>query len=238
MKNVFKQPSLAAILGVVLLQLSLSVTAQAQRPTVGDLVELVTGLGPTLGEITAPMDASGYVMLRLPTGKTLPVMASKLRLVQGAGTPNADIAVGTAASWTSQGVREAGNVTKVNGNWCLVSADSATTIGWLECKSLRVAGQAAPPKPAATAKTPAAKLAPAKLLGKWENADGSAKLEFQAANKCFLSLGPLTSPCTYEATGTGVKIEFDGEEMLLAANADGSLSSGADSMLPMRFTHK
>ena len=214
--------------------------AQSDRAAVGDLVEFTSGLGPMLAEIVVGPDAAGYVVIQLPTGKQVPVNTTKLRLIQKAGTPNAAMSVGEAVAWTSGGVKERGHVTKVNGIWCQVTADSATTIGWLECSSLRTAAQASAAKPAPAAKPAGRKLAPAALLGKWENADGMFKLEFQGAGKCFLSMGPMSGPCTYASTDSGVTITFDGDDLVLAANSDGSLSSdgGADGMMPMRFTRK
>jgi len=214
------------------------VFAQSNRAAVGDLVEFTSGLGPTLAEIIVEPDAAGYVVILLPTGKEIPVNTGKLQLFQKAGTPNAPMPVGEAVSWISGGVSERGHVTKVNGNWCQVKSDTATTIGWLDCKSLRTAAQANLPKPAPASKPANGKLPPGALLGKWENADGSFKLEFQGAGKCFLSMGPMTNGCTYAPGNGAVTVTFAGEDLVLTANPGGSLSSDADAMMPMRFTRK
>lgn len=217
--------------------------AMAQRANVGDLVEYVSGLGPTLAEVVAEPDASGYVMILLPTGKQVPVNTQKLRLVQKAGTPNAAIDAGAAVSWVEGNVKENGSVVKVNGNWCQVKTPSATTVGWVECKALRTAGAttaAKPEKPAPAASAAAGKTAAVNLQGNWENADGMVKLEFQPASKCYISMGPMTGPCTYKQNAKGVTVSFDGEDLALMANDDGSLSSASDAeaMMPIRLKKK
>lgn len=226
----------ALMLGVTLAALAPEAAPQ-NRAKVGDLVEVVTGLGPTLAEIVEGPDPSGYVVISLPTGKQIPVNTQKLRLVQSAGAPNAPIAVGEPVKWTDSGVAEKGTVVKVNGNWCQVKTASATTIGWIECKALRTAAQAAAPaKPAPAA---AGKGVPVKLQGNWENADGTVKLEAQAGNKCFISFGPMTGACTYKQTANGATIVFDGEELVLNGNDDGSLSSAdPNAMMPIRLKKK
>ena len=228
------------VLGVTLTAVAPEAVSQS-RARVGDLVEYVSGLGPTLAEIVVGPDPSGYVVVLLPTGKQVPVNTQKLRLVQSAGTPNAPIAVGEPVGWVDGDVAEKGSVVKVNGNWCQVRTASATTIGWVECKALRTAAQAAAPaKPAPATNAAAGKAAPIKLQGNWENADGTVKLEAQAGNKCFISLGPMTGPCTYKQTANGVTVMFDGEELVLVANDDGSLSSVGDpnAMMPIRLKRK
>ncbi len=224
--------------GIFLVSISTSVFPQNAR--VGDLVELVTGLGPTLAEVIVEPDASGYVTIELPTGKKVPVNTQKLRLKQAAGTPNASVAVGAAVSWTDGGYVEKGNVVKVNGEWCLVKTPNSTTIGWMECKALRIAGQAnAPKKEAEPAAGAAEKSIAIQLQGNWENADGTVKLEFQKANKCYFSFGPMTGPCTYKQTSKGVNVNMDGDDMQLIANDDGSLSnSNPDGMMPIRLKKK
>lgn len=228
---------------LVVLALSfLPVTAQAQRAAVGDLVEFVSGLGPTLAEIETAPDAAGYVVIALPTGKKVPVNTSKLRLIQRAGTPNAAMPVGEAVVWRSGGVAESGSVTKVNGKWCQVKSADVTTIGWLECSSLQRTGAPDADAGQASAAKPAAPAQPhnIKLLGNWENADGTVKLEMQAGNKCFMSFGPMTGKCTYRKTAEGVIVNMDGEDMILLANEDGSLSSksDADALMPIRLKRK
>ncbi len=228
------------LVGVMLM--AFATTASAQTAQVGDLVEFTSGLGATLAEIVVGPDASGYVMILLPTGKQVPVNTQKLRLIQKAGTPNASMQVGEAVSWNDGGVREKGNVTKVNGSWCQVKTPSATTIGWVECKALRTAGQAAAP---ANATKPApkpsdGKSASVKLQGNWENADGTVKLEFQGSNKCYISFGPMTGACTYKQSAEGINVNYDGEDLVLAANDDGSLSNvgDANAMMPIRLKRK
>jgi hypothetical protein len=176
----------------------------------------------------------------LPTGKQVPVNTQKLRLVQSAGTPNAPIAVGEPVRWVDGHVAEEGSVVKVNGNWCQVKTASATTVGWVECKALRTAGQAAERAKPAPATATAKKGPPIKLQGNWENADGTVKLEAQAGNKCFISFGPMTGPCSYKQTANGVTVVFDEEELMLVANDDGSLSSVSDpnAMMPIRLKRK
>ena len=229
---------LVAILAFAMWALPFLASAQANRPKVGDLVEFVSGLGPTLAEIMEEPDPSGYVVIQLPTGKKMPVNANKLRLVQRAGTPNAAIAVGTPVSWESGHLKEKGQVTKVNGNWCQVSADSATTVGWVPCSDLRTGAKSAGAAP--PAKDPArGKSTPVKLPGKWHNADGTFKLVFQSGGKCFISMGPMTSKCTYRQTGGDVTVTFEGEDLALTGNDDGSLSSSdPDATIPLRFTRQ
>jgi hypothetical protein len=223
------------VLGVTLT--AVAPDAMSQSAKVGDLVEYGSGLGPTLAEIVVGPDPSGYVVVLLPTGKQVPVNTQKLRLVQRAGTPNAPIAVGEPVGWVDGHVAEKGSVVKVNGNWCQVRTASATTVGWVECKALRTAAQAAAPAKPAPATAP--KGPPIKLQGNWENADGSVKLEAQAGNKCFISFGPVTGPCTYKQTANGVTVVFEGEDLVLVANDDGSLSSGdPDAMMPIRLKRK
>jgi len=213
------------------------VWAQSGRPKVGDLVEYTSGLGPTLAEIVAEPDATGYVVVLLPTGKSVPVNPAKLRLIQPAGTPNAKVPVGTPATWSSGGYVEQGQVTKVNGNWCQVKTAAATTVGWLECKTLRTGQEAsAAAAPQKESAEPAVALPP--LLGKWESADGMAKLEFQKNGKCWISMGPMSSKCTYAAKASSVVITFDGEEATFHAEDDGSLSNDPDATIPLRFTRK
>jgi hypothetical protein len=230
----------ALVLGVTLVAVVPEAVSQ-DRARVGDLVEYVSGLGPTLAEIVVGPDASGYVVILLPTGKQVPVSTQKLRLVQSAGTPNAPIAVDEAVGWIDGNVAQKGSVVKVNGNWCQVKTASATTIGWIECKALRTAAQAtAPAKTAAVANAAPGKRAGVKLQGNWENADGTVKWEAQAGNKCFISFGPMTGACTYSQSANGATVMFDGEELALVANDDGSLSSVGDptAMMPIRLKKK
>jgi hypothetical protein len=143
--------------------------------------------------------------------------------------------------WVDGGYKQKGSVVKVNGTWCQVKTPDATTIGWVECKVLRTAAQAAAPaKPAPDAKASAPKSAVPKLQGNWENADGTVKWEPQAGGKCFMSLGPMSGACTYKPTANGVVIMIDGDELALEANDDGSLSSvsEANSMMAMRLKRK
>lgn len=226
----------AVMLGVAMTALAPDAVSQ-NRAKVGDLVEFTSGLGPTLAEIVEGPDASGYVVIALPTGKQVPVNTQKLRLVQSAGVPNAPIAVGEPVKWVDGGVAEKGSVVKVNGNWCQVKTANATTIGWVECKALRTAAQAAASaKPAPAA---AGKGVPVKLQGNWENADGTVKLEAQAGNKCFISFGPVTGACTYKQTANGATVTFDGEDLVLNGNDDGSLSSAdPNAMMPIRLKRK
>ncbi len=220
----------------------LAVAGQAYGATaqVGDLVEYVSGMGPTLAEIVVGPDPSNYVVVRLPTGKEIPVNVTKLRLIQPAGTPDAPMAIGEPVSWVSEHVKEKGTVVKVKGNWCQVKTPDATTVGWLECKSL-ARSQASAQAPAAKPKdNPTTKPKGFELQGQWENADGMMKLEFQSGNKCYMSMGPMTSPCTYASTSEGVTVTLDGEDMPFVANEDGSLSSkgDADAMMAVRLKRK
>lgn len=211
--------------------------AQADRAAVGDLVEYVTGLGPTLAEIVVGPDASNYVVVLLPNSKKVPVNLAKLRLVQKAGTPNAPMKIGESVRWVEGNVVERGSVVKVNGKWCQVKSVSATTVGWVECDALDTGAKA----PAKAAEPAAPKKAhQIKLQGNWENADGMMKLELQGGNKCFFSMGPMSSACTYKQTPEGVDVLVDGVEMVLLANDDGSLSSKSDpdAMMPVRLKKK
>ncbi len=230
----------ALMLGVTLTALAPEALSQ-NRAKVGDLVELVTGLGPTLAEIVEGPDASGYVVISLPTGKKVPVNAQKLRLVQSVGAPNASIAVNEPVRWVDGGVAQAGSVVKVNGNWCQVKTASATTIGWIECKALRTATQAAAPAtPAPATNSAAGRGVAVRLQGNWENADGTVKWEAQAGDKCFISFGPMTGACTYQQTANGVAVTFDREVMVFNANEDGSLSSagGPNATMAIRLKRK
>ncbi len=216
--------------------------AWAAGPAVGDLVEIVTGMGPTLAELLVLPDAAGYVTIVLPTGKQIPVNMSKLRLIQAAGAPNAAIASGESVRWKNGGVTENGNLVKVNGQWCQVKTVSSTTIGWVECKALTLASKAnsGATKPAAEQAARPAKPHSIKLQGNWENADGTVKLELQVGKKCYVSLGPMTGECVYAKTPEGVTVTFDGEEMIFIANEDGTLSSkgDADAMMSIRLKRK
>lgn len=226
----------ALVTGAIQVSFAPGATAQ-DMARVGDVVEFTSGLGSTLAEIVVGPDASGYVMIRIPTGKEIPVNTQKLRLVQRAGTPNVSMPAGQAVSWVDGGVREQGTVVKVNGKWCQVKTANATTIGWVECSDLRTAtATGAAPRPAAA--QGAAPLP--KLPGNWENADGSVKLEFQSGGKCFLSFGPMTGSCTWKPSTTTVAVLFEGETLQLVANGDGSLSSvgDADVMMPIRLKRK
>ena len=217
---------LALVLGVTVAAVATEAISQ-NVAKVGDLVEFTSGLGPTLAEIVEGPDASGYVVIVLPTGKRVPVNTQKLRLVQAAGTPNASITVGEAVGWVDGDYKQKGSVVKVNGTWCQVKTADATTTGWVECNVLRTAAQAAAPAKPAPAKA-AGKGAGVKLQGNWENADGTVKWEPQAGGKCFMSLGPMSGACTYKRTDSGVAIMIDGDELALEANDDGSLSSVSD----------
>mgnify|MGYP006337187287 FL=1 len=234
MNNVLRNLIINTMMGITLI--AVAPQARSQTAQVGDLVEVTTGLGPSLAEIVVGPDASSYVVIQIPTGKQIPVNTQKLRLVQKAGTPNAPMPVGTAVSWTDANIVERGSVVKVNGNWCQVKTPSATTIGWVECKDLRTGTQSPAP---ANAEKPEATAKPAiKLPGNWENADGTVKLEFQAANKCYISFGPMTGPCTYKQSAQGVNVKFDGEDLALATNDDGSLSSIGDPNATMQIRLK
>jgi hypothetical protein len=132
-------------------------------------------------------------------------------------------------------------VVKVNGKWCQVKTVNATTIGWVECAELRRPGAAnTSSSSAATSAATAGKAPLPKLLGNWENADGSVKLEFQSAGKCFISFGPMTGPCSYTPAATGVTVTFEGEPLRLAANPDGSLSTvgDGDGLMSMRLKRR
>jgi hypothetical protein len=230
----------ALVVGMTHAVLAPSAAAQNQAK-VGDLVEIVTGLGPTLAEVVTPPDPSGYVVIRVPTGKEMPVNTQKLRLVQRAGTPDVKMPVGEPVSWVDGGVREQGSVVKVNGKWCQVKTVNATTIGWVECSELRTSGSASRSSSSSSKAAAAPAGAPLpKLLGNWENADGTVKLEFQSAGKCFISFGPATGPCTYTPAKTGVTVTFEGEQLPLAANSDGSLSSAgaAATEMPIRLKRR
>lgn len=231
-----------AVLSIALAAISPQAFSQTAR--VGDLVEVVTGMGPTLAEVIVGPDPSGYVTIQLPTGKQIPVNTQKLRLKQAAGTPNAPIQVGASVSWVDAGIVEKGSVVKVNGAWCQVKTPSATTVGWIECNALRTAAQGAAPtnadKPAPAASAAGENITVPKLQGNWENADGTVKLEFQSADKCYISFGPMTGACTYKQNAKGVTVNFAGEDMVLAANDHGSLSSVSDpnAMMPIRLKRK
>lgn len=234
--------TLFSVLVVGVTHAGLAPGAEAQNQArVGDLVEIVTGLGPTLAEVVTGPDPSGYVVIRVPTGKEIPVNTQKLRLVQRAGTPDAAMPVGQSVSWVDGNIREQGSVAKVNGKWCQVKTANATTVGWVECADLRTSGAATRSSSPASTSAAASGSAPLpKLLGNWENADGSVKLEFQSAGKCFISVGGATGSCSYTPAATGVTVSFEGEQLPLAANADGSLSSAgaAATEMPIRLKRR
>lgn len=179
MRNALQNRISYLVVGLTLTAVVSLVAAQNNKLGVGDLVEFVTGMGPTLGEVVEGPDPSNYILLRIPTGKQLPVNAGKVRLVQKAGTPNAAINAGEEVSWVDANVREKGNVVKVNGNWCQVKTPTATTIGWIECKSLRTAAQAAKPADKPAAGTGSQTAVAIKLPGNWENSDGIVLLLHQ-----------------------------------------------------------
>ena len=238
MRNALQNRISYLVVGLTLTAVVSLVAAQNNKLGVGDLVEFVTGMGPTLGEVVEGPDPSNYILLRIPTGKQLPVNAGKVRLVQKAGTPNAAINAGEEVSWVDANVREKGNVVKVNGNWCQVKTPTATTIGWIECKSLRTAAQAAKPADKPAAGTGSQKAVAIKLPGNWENSDGMMKVEFQSGNKCYFSISSLTSPCTYKQSASGVTVTMDDVDMVFTANDDGSLSNAPNADMPVRLKKK
>ncbi len=192
---------------------------------VGDLVEFTTGMGPMLGEVLNGPDPSNYYGILVPPKSEKPINGAKLRLIQRAGTPNAAIAAGAAVSWSEGGVTEKGNVVKVNGNWCQVRTPSATTIGWVECKSLRVVGQAnAPAAPAETALPKATAAAAAAISGTYQNAEGNTSIEFLPAGKAHLSLHGMGGPATYKVAGNKLTLTLDDVPMEFTINQDNSLT--------------
>ena len=201
---------------------------------VGDLVEFTTGLGPMFGEVLNGPDQSNYYGILVPSKGEKPINGAKLRLIQRAGAPNAAIATGAAVSWSDGGYIEKGNVVKVNGNWCQVKTPSETTIGWVECKSLRVAGQAnAPAAPAETAPSapPAATAAAAAAIsGTYQNAEGNATIEFLPAGKAHFSIHGAGGPVTYKVAGNKLTLMLDDVPMEFTINPDNSLT-GPDGYL-------
>ena len=197
---------------------------------VGDLVEFTTGMGPMLGEVLNGPDPSNYYGILIPSRGEKPINGAKLRLIQRAGGANAAIATGAAVSWSEGGFREKGNVVKVNGNWCQVKTPSATTIGWVECKSLRVAGQAN--APAAAAETATATSAPpeataaaaAAISGTYQNAEGNTSIEFLPAGKAHFSIHGAGGPVTYKVAGNKLTLMLDDVPMEFTINPDNSLT--------------
>ena len=238
MYNALQNRIFHLVIGLTLTAMVSLAAAQNNKPSVGDLVEIVTGMGPTLAEVVEGPDPSNYILLRIPTGKQIPVNVSKVRLVQKAGTPNAAINAGEAVAWVDANVRQNGNVVKVNGNWCQVKSPTATTIGWVECNSLRTAAQAAKPADKPATATGSGKAIAIKLPGNWENADGMMKVEFQSGDKCYFSISSMTSACTYKQTAGGVTVTMDGDDMVFSANDDGSLSNAPNADMPVRLKKK
>ena len=195
---------------------------------IGDLVEFTTGMGPMLGEVINGPDSSNYYGILVPSKGEKPINGAKLRLIQRAGVANAAVAVGTAVKWSEGGIIEKGNVVKVNGNWCQVKTPSATTIGWVECKSLRVAGQANAPAPPAETAAPAppeaTAAAAAAISGTYQNAEGNTSIEFLPAGKAHLSLHGMGGSATYKVAGNKLTLVFEDVPMEFIINPDNSLT--------------
>jgi hypothetical protein len=233
MNNARRNSIITAMVGITLI--TVAPLARSQTAQVGDLVEFTSGLGPTLAEIVVGPDASGYVVIRIPTGKQIPVNTQKLRLVQKAGTPNASIPVGAAVSWIDAHIVERGSVVKVNGNWCQVKTPSATTIGWVECKDLRTGKNDATTAPAAPAESAAPKAtaaAAAAISGTYQNAEGNTSIEFLPAGKAHLSLHGMGGPATYKVAGNKLTLMVDDDAAIeFTINPDNSLTGPPDGYL-------
>lgn len=203
------------------------------RLGVGDLAEFTSGMGPTVGEVVEGPDPSGYYVLLIPGAGQRPINGNKLRLVQRAGAPNAKFKPGDIVDVRTGSGPLRASVVKVNGGYCQLQAPG--TVGWAECKGLKLVrganGETPPPEaasaPAAPAKSTASGTAP--LKGTYANTDGTAVLEFVSGGKAHFSFHGVSTPCTQKGSAKAVTLTCDGEDLEFKVDDDGALAGPADS---------
>lgn len=202
---------------------------------VGDLAEFTSGMGPTIGEVIDGPDPFGFYILSIPGAGEKPINGNKLSLIQRAGAPKASLKPGDVVdARSSLGVVRA-SVVKVNGGWCQLQAQA--TVGWAECKDLKVmqgqaGGQPATSSaPTATAAAKPTAAGPAPLKGTYANSDGSTVLEFVAGGKAHLSFHGLSQPCTHKGTAKAFTLTCDGDDLEFKVDEDGALAGPADTPL-------
>ncbi|MCC7546292.1 MAG: hypothetical protein IT532_00855 [Burkholderiales bacterium] len=224
---------------LVLLLFSVSAHAAEPKPSkgplaLGDLAEYVSGMGPTVGEVTVGPDESGYVVLSVPGAGEVPVHASKLRLLQRGGKPAAAFKAGEVVDLRTQGTILRAKVVKVNGAWCQLEAPG--TVGWAECRELKLAKDGAVPaaadaEPAAAAPARTAASGPSPLAGTYANADGGVQIEFKPKGVAFMSMQGLTMECTHKGTAMLVVLTCDDEDLQFKVDDDGALRGPPDSFV-------
>lgn len=200
---------------------------------VGDLAEYTSGMGPTVGEVLEGPDPSGYYVLAIPGSGPRPINGNKLRLVQRAGAPKASFKPGDVVDVRTGSGPLRASIVKVNGGYCQLQA--TVTVGWAECKGLKLVrgadGEVPPPTPApappAAAKSTAS--GPAPLKGTYANSDGTAVLEFVSGGKAHFAFHGVSQPCTQKGNAKAVTLTCDGEDMEFKVDDDGALAGPADS---------
>ncbi len=228
---------------------NLAIAADSKTPggrlAAGDLAEFTSGLGPMIGEVIGGPDPSGYYQLLVPRKGEVPINGNKLRLVQRNGVPDAAFKPGDIVDVrTGPGQAERVSIVKVKGAWCQIQAPLLA--GWEECKELRVVkrvggGQAteqARPEES-TQRSGTAAAAPAKpataagssLRGTYQNADGTAQIEFLPAGKAFWSFHGATMECTHAQNGKKLVLTCDGADMAFTVGEDGALAGPPDSFM-------
>jgi hypothetical protein len=71
----------------------------------------------------------------------------------------------------------------------------------------------------------------------YEASGGGVKIEFQSGGKAITTLGPMSTPCTYTQTGKTISLACANDKMELTVNEDGSLSGPPQGFAP-RLTKK
>jgi len=56
-------------------------------------------------------------------------------------------------------------------------------------------------------------------------------IQFQSGGKAYVSMGPMTSTCTYTQSGNNITLVCEGDTEQLALAGDGSLNGPPDGML-------
>jgi hypothetical protein len=56
-------------------------------------------------------------------------------------------------------------------------------------------------------------------------------IQFQSGGKAYVSMGPMTSTCTYTQSGNNIALVCEGDTEQLALAGDGSLNGPPDGML-------
>lgn len=209
-------------------------TALAADPKlrVGDLAEFTSGMGPILAEVVDGPDPVGAYVLDIPGSGQRPIMGNKLTLVQRAGAPKGKFKPGDVVDVSTNSGPLRATVVKVNGGYCQLQAPG--TVGWAECKGLKLVrganGEAPPPEPAKATPAPAKATAsgPAPLKGTYANSDGTAVLEFVSGGKAHMSFHGMSQPCTQKGSAKAFTLTCDGDDLEFKVDDDGALAGPAD----------